>query len=263
MTQDQQPPQGSQPAQGAHPSQGSHPAAAPPSGAPPAGPPAAPGPAPESGPVLFLKAFFKRNIVAGVLFLTPLVATFYFLLVLIRWIDRILLLIPVQWRPETLLGVQIPGLGVFVLIAVLIVTGVLVRNFLGKKLVELGDYILYHIPVVSPLYRAVKQLVETIFSGAARDFKRVVLIEYPRKGVYTLAFVTGVSTGEIQEKTHQKVLNVFVPTTPNPTSGFYLIVPEDDVVPLEMGVEDAFRLLMSGGILSPEKRKHKTAPPRR
>jgi uncharacterized membrane protein len=105
---------------------------------------------------------------------------------------------------------------------------------------------------VSNFYKAVKQLVETIFYGPARDFKRVVLIEYPRTGLYTLAFVTGVAVGEIQQKTVKKVLNVFVATTPNPTSGFYLMVPEEDIIPLEMSVEDAFKVLMSGGILNPD-----------
>lgn len=212
---------------------------------------------PTPRPPFSLKAFFKSNLVAGVLFLTPIVATFFFLHVLFKWVDKTLLLIPPQWRPEALLGFNIPGLGILLVVAVLLATGILVRNILGKKLVALGDYILYHIPIVSPLYRAVKQLVDTIFSSTSRDFKRVVLIEYPRRGVYTLAFVTGTSSGEIQEKTERTVLNTFVPTTPNPTSGFYLIVPEDDVIPLEMGVEDAFRLLMSGGILSPGKKKTK------
>jgi uncharacterized membrane protein len=111
---------------------------------------------------------------------------------------------------------------------------------------------MYRIPFVSPLYKAVKQLVETLLSGSTRDFKRVVLIEYPRKGVYGLAFVTGVSVGEIQRKTEKKCINVFVPTTPNPTSGFYLILPEEDVIPLDMSVEDAFKVLISGGIINPE-----------
>ncbi len=146
----------------------------------------------------------------------------------------------------------IPGLGFILVFVVLFLAGVSVRNFLGRKIVALGERIMSHIPFVSKIYSAVKKLVESIFFGAGKDFKRVVLIEYPRKGIYALAFVTGVSTGEVQDKTEKRVINLFLPTTPNPTSGFYLLVPEEDVIPLEMTVEDAFKLLMSGGILSPE-----------
>lgn len=212
-----------------------------------------------------VRRFFKANLFAGILVLTPLVATFLTLRVAVRWVDKLLLLLPPQYRPEEYLPVAVPGLGFILLIAVLLITGLLARNFLGRKLVDLGDAIMARIPLVSSLYSGIKQLVETIFTSS-RDFQRVVLIEYPRKGLYTMAFVTGVAVGEIQQKTATKVLNVFVPTTPNPTSGFYLMVPEADVIPLEMNVEDAFKLLISGGILSAENdksKKRKKAQPTR
>jgi len=202
--------------------------------------------------LLAIKKALKANLIAGILFLMPLAATFYFLYLLLNGVDRVLLLLPPQFRPEHLLGFRIPGLGLILLFTVLFICGFLVRNFIGRKLVSLGEWIMSYIPFVSWFYRAVKQLVEAIFHGPTRDFKRVVLVEYPRRNIYALAFVTGVAVGEIQDKTARKCINVFLPTTPNPTSGFYLIVPEEDVIPLEMSVEDSFKVLISGGILNPE-----------
>lgn len=202
-----------------------------------------------------IKRFFKANLLAGILFLTPLVATFLVLRIVVRWMDKSLLFLPVQYRPETYLPFPIPGLGIILVLLALLLTGLLVRNLLGRKLVQLWDMILSHIPFVSKFYAAVKQLLETILHGGGKEFQRVVLIEYPRKGLYTMAFVTGVAVGEIQQKTKRHVVNIFVPTTPNPTSGFYLMVPEEDIIPLEMNVEDAFKVLISGGILNPETKK--------
>ena len=200
----------------------------------------------------FIRSSLKANLLAGLLFLMPLVATFWFIHLLITWVDKTLLLLPKQFRPENFLPFEIPGLGFILVFLVLVITGFFVRNLVGRKLVALGERIMSCIPFVSKVYRSVKKLVETIFSGAGKDFKRVVLVEYPRHGIYALAFVTGEATGEVQDKTARRCLNVFLPTTPNPTSGFYLLVPEEDVIPLDMTVEESFKLLMSGGILSPE-----------
>nr|WP_289510154.1 DUF502 domain-containing protein [Desulfovulcanus ferrireducens] len=143
-------------------------------------------------------------------------------------------------------------MGVIVLVILLIITGFLVRNYLGSKLVSLWERIINKIPFINKFYTSVKQLIETLVNGAGKDFKRVVLVEFPRDGVYSLAYVTGVAVGELQRKTQKKVINVYVPTTPNPTSGYYLVVPEEDVIPLDMSVEDSFKLLISGGIINPE-----------
>jgi len=199
-----------------------------------------------------IKAFFKANLLAGLLFLTPLVATFYFLKILIEWMDKIVLVIPRGYRPEDLLPFPIPGLGVIIIVLLLLITGMLVRNYLGRRLVSMWDFIISHIPLVNKFYISVQQLVQTVANGGTKDFNRVVLLEFPRKGVYSLAYVTGVAVGELQEKTHKKVINVYVPTTPNPTSGYYLIVPEDEIIELDMSVEDSFKLLISGGIINPE-----------
>jgi len=125
-----------------------------------------------------------------------------------------------------------------------------ISNFLGKKLLSLGEKIIARIPLVKAIYNPIKQILEAIFSMEAKSFRRVVLIEYPRKGIFTMAFVTGVARGEIQAKTKHNVLNVFVPTTPNPTSGFYLMVPDEEVTELDLTVEEAFRLIVSGGMAS-------------
>jgi uncharacterized membrane protein len=199
-----------------------------------------------------IKSAVKTNLIAGLIALVPLLATVYALVLLVKWTDKLLLLIPEAFRPDNYLPFPLPGLGLVLAFVVLFLAGFLVRNYLGRKLVSLGEWLMSYIPFVNPLYRAVKQLIETLLSGSTRDFKRVVLIEYPRKGVYGLAFVTGVSTGEIQRKTEHRCINVFVPTTPNPTSGYYLILPEEDVIELEMTVEDAFKVLISGGIINPE-----------
>ncbi len=200
-----------------------------------------------------MKTAFKANLVAGILVLVPLMATVFFLRLFVTWVDKIWTIFPDGWRPDEVLPFQIPGLGLLFLLAVLFVSGVFVRNFIGSKLLALWEWFLSKIPFVSWFYIAVKQLLETIALGTSKEFKRVVLVEYPRRGIYALAYVTGTATGEVQQKTSKDCINVFLPTTPNPTSGFYLIVPEDEVITLEMSVEDSFKLLMSGGILSPEK----------
>lgn len=198
------------------------------------------------------KSAIKTNLIAGLVVIVPVLASVWAVIILARFSDKLLLIIPEPYRPENYLPFPLPGLGLILAIMIVFLAGFLARNLLGRKLVAIGEWLMYRIPFVSPLYKAVKQLVETLLSGSTRDFKRVVLIEYPRKGVYGLAFVTGVSVGEIQRKTERKCINVFVPTTPNPTSGFYLIVPEEDVIPLDMSVEDAFKVLISGGIINPE-----------
>ena len=201
------------------------------------------------------KSAMKTNLAAGLLVVVPMVATGYALFVLVRWVDRILVFIPPDYRPSTYLPWNIPGLGIVIVLMVLFLAGFAVRNLLGRKLLALGEFLLSWVPFVYPLYRGVKQLLETLFGAAGREFKRVVLVEYPRRGIWALAYVTGAATGEIQAKTERNVLNVFLPTTPNPTSGFYLLVPEEDVIALDMSVEDSFKLLISGGIINPEDAK--------
>lgn len=210
-----------------------------------------------------VKHFIRANLLAGILFLTPIMATFYFLHIFFNWADGLLQIIPDRYQPANFLPFPIPGLGLIMLFGVLLLTGFLVRNYLGRKLVHIWERIIDSIPMVNKLYQAIKQLVETIFKHSPKDFKRVVLIEFPRKGIYAIAFMTGeaigethVAIGETQKKTDKKVIHVFMPTTPNPTSGYFLMIPEDSVIPLEMSVEDGFKLVISGGILNPDSKKN-------
>lgn len=199
-----------------------------------------------------VKAALKANLIAGLLVAAPLAATVFLLRLILRWGDKIMLLVPEAYRPESYLPFEIPGLGIFLLFALLFLLGILARNILGRTLVRLGERIMGAIPLVNKVYQSVKQLMETVLVGGGRDFKRVVLVEYPRRGIYALAYVTGRTYVEFSKKTGKNVINLFLPTTPNPTSGFYLIVPEEDVIELDISVEDSFKILISGGLINPE-----------
>jgi len=179
----------------------------------------------------------------------------YVIWVLIRAMDAILKYIPAKYLPETYLQIHVPGLGLILVVILVFVVGLLTRNLVGRKIVQFGDNIVDRIPLVRVLYTGVKQLLEPLFLQKTNAFKRVALIEYPRRGVHVIGFVTGESQGEVQTKTSKDMMNVFVPTTPNPTSGFYILIPEDEVVFLNMSVEDAFKLIISGGIVSPPETK--------
>ncbi|GAB6177113.1 DUF502 domain-containing protein [Desulfobaculum senezii] len=202
-----------------------------------------------------IKDTLKANLLAGILVTTPLAATAFFLGLLMKWGDKVLLLIPQAYRPENYLPFKVPGLGILVLFIFLFIAGLLGRNILGRWLMGIGERIVDNIPLVNKFYHAVKQLVTTIINGGGKDFKRVVLVEYPRKGVWAIAYVTGTAVGEMQRRTEKRVINIFVPTTPNPTSGFYLMVPEDELITLDMSVEDSFKVLISGGIINPENKQ--------
>jgi len=196
----------------------------------------------------------RRWLIAGVLVWAPLLATLWIIKVLVGFLDTSLVLLPNEWRPEALLGFTIPGFGVLLAVVVLLLTGALAANFIGRRLVELGERVLNRIPLVSSIYSAVKQVVETFVSEDSRSFRKVLLIEYPRKGVWTVAFLSGEPVGEVQTRTRRKVLTVFVPTAPNPTSGFVILVPEEEVIELDMTIEEGFRMVVSLGVVVPRPR---------
>lgn len=182
--------------------------------------------------------------------MVPLTFTVYVISIVLRNSDKIFNLLPEAYNPRRLIPFPIPGLGILVVVLVIFIIGLLVKNYVGSRIMDFGERIVYQIPLVRPIYSAVKQLLVAIFTQTGEGFERVVLIQYPRRGIYAIGFVTGVARGEVQEMTDQRVLNVFLPTTPNPTSGFYLLVPETDVIPLRISVEDAFKLIISGGLVS-------------
>jgi len=189
--------------------------------------------------------------VAGILVWLPIGVTVFLLRILIGLMDRTLLLLPEQYRPETLLGFDIPGLGFLLTIIVLLVTGVLAANIVGRSMVGLWESMLHRIPIVRSIYSGAKNFAEIVFSDSNNSFKRVLLIEYPRKGLYSLAFQTSSQLGEVQGRTGEDVICTFVPTTPNPTSGFIIVVPRKDVITLDMEVDEALKMIISLGVVVP------------
>lgn len=200
----------------------------------------------------------RRYIVAGLLFWVPVGVTLFVLNLFVGIMDRTLVLLPPAYRPEHLLGFRIPGLGIVLTVVVLVVTGILVANLVGRRLVTFYEGILHRIPLVRTVYSASKNFAEVLFTDTNQAFKKVLLIEYPRKGVHSLCFQTATELMEIQARTSEELICVFVPTTPNPTSGFILMVPRADVIELDMDVESALKMIVSLGVVVPKwvKRKH-------
>jgi len=188
-----------------------------------------------------------RNIfLAGLLVILPISITFFLLQFLFTSVDNIFA--PLIFK---LFKIRIPGLGLTLTLLLIFLTGLFTTNIIGKKLVAVGETLLGKIPLVRKIYIAAKQVIEAIALPEKKAFSQVVLIEFPRKGVYSLGFVTGSSAQEIQAVTEASLMNVFVPTTPNPTSGFLMMVPKEDLTPLSLSVEDGVKLIVSGGIISP------------
>ncbi len=199
----------------------------------------------------------RRYLVTGLVLWVPLGITIWVLTLIVSTLDKSLLLIPYQYRPETLLGFTIPGLGVVLTFIILIVTGVLTRNFVGQKLVRAWDSILRRIPVVKSIYSGVKQVSDTLFSDTGQAFRKALLIEFPSPGSYTIAFMTGTPSGEVLRRLQGDHVSVYVPTTPNPTSGYFLLVPKNKIQELDMSVDEALKYIVSMGVVGPS---HKAAP---
>ncbi len=194
---------------------------------------------------------FRRYFVAGLLVWIPLGVTIFILKILIGLMDNSLLLIPQKYRPEEWLGVAIPGLGIILTLMVVLITGLLAANFVGRSLVGFWESMLNRIPIVRTVYSGAKNFAEIVFSDSNESFKKVLLIEYPRKGIYSLAFQTATNLGEVQGRTGEDVVCTFVPTTPNPTSGFIIIVPKKDIIELDMEIDEAFKMIVSLGVVVP------------
>ncbi len=204
----------------------------------------------------------RRYFVAGVLVFAPIGVTLWAIAWIIQRLDNLILPHVLRLVMPGLEGApRIPVVGALFTLVVIILIGVVARHLFGAELVRLWERLLGRVPVARSIYGAVKQLVEAIFSAKTREsFSRVIMIEYPRKGLYALAFTTGPARGILQDVTGERMLNCFVPTTPNPTSGFYLLIPERDVTPLELSVEDAFKLVMSAGLVAPGAKDATPAP---
>ncbi|MCH6578916.1 MAG: DUF502 domain-containing protein [Nitrospinae bacterium] len=203
-----------------------------------------------------LKRRLRNIFITGILITVPVAFTLFILNFLFKLLDNLV----VPWFIKTLIRIgtpipedfRLPGLGLILIVLLIFVIGVLTQSFLGGKLVQLGEMIVDRIPVVRSIYTGAKQVVTTIAEADTKAFRKVVLVEFPRKGIYSLGFITGYTEGEVQELTNAKLVNVFVPTTPNPTSGFLVFVANEDIIELTMTVEDGIKFIISVGIVTPE-----------
>ncbi len=191
----------------------------------------------------------KKYLITGLLIWIPLAITVWVLSALVGILDQTLLLLPGAWHPRSLLGFNIPGLGVVLTLVVLLVTGMFGANIIGQRLVRYWERLLNRIPIVKSLYSSVKQVSDTLFSSSGNAFRKALLIQYPRPGSWTIAFLTGQPSGEVAGLLRGEYLSVYVPTTPNPTSGFFLMIPKSDVIELEMSVDEALKYIISMGVV--------------
>ena len=197
-------------------------------------------------------ATFRKYLIAGLLVWLPLAATAFIIKLVIDLLDKIILFLPLQYRPESLFGFSIPGFGLALAIGVLLLTGMLAANLLGRELVAIWEGILSRIPIVRNIYNAVKQIASTILTSKGKSFRKVVLAEYPRKGIWSIGFLTNEQVELKCQGLRDEMVAVFLPTTPNPTSGFILLFPKEDLVELDMSVEDGFKFIISIGVVVPQ-----------
>jgi uncharacterized membrane protein len=193
----------------------------------------------------------RRYFIAGLLVWIPLGITIWVLKLLVDLMDQSLLLVPANYRTDAVFGFHIPGLGIILTLAILLVTGALAANFFGRKLLTLGDSALGRIPIVRSIYGGVKQISDTLFSPEGKAFRRAVLVRYPHAGAWTVALVTGNPEHEVTDHLGKDQVSVFVPTTPNITAGFFLIVPVSETIELDMSVDQALRYIISMGVAEP------------
>jgi len=200
-------------------------------------------------------------LLTGILVTAPIGITLYVTWAVINFVDRAITpWIPARYQPETYLHVAIPGLGLIVMVVALTLIGALTASLLGRYFLGLSDQILARMPVVRGLYGATKQIVETVFSSKGNAFRSVVLVEFPRAGSWSLGFISGATIGEVGRRLPGDMVNVFVPTTPNPTSGYLIFVPRTDIIELQMTVEEGIKMIVSGGIVTPVDRHHLAKP---
>jgi uncharacterized membrane protein len=185
------------------------------------------------------------------LVLVPLLITVWVISSLVGMMDQSLLLLPESWRPKAQLGLEIPGVGALLTLLIVFVTGLIATNFFGKQLILLWEALLARVPVVKSIYASVKQVSDTLFSDSGNAFRQAVLVQFPRADSWTIAFVTGKPGGDVANHLHGDYVSVFVPTTPNPTGGYFLMMPRADVITLDMSVDEALKYIISMGVVAP------------
>ena len=194
----------------------------------------------------------RTIIVAGLLVWIPLGLTIFVIKLLIDLLGQTYLLIPPALRPENLIGTEIPGIGVIVAIIVVLLTGLVTANYFGNRIIKAWDSFLDRIPLIRSIYSPLKKFSELVLSDQTQSFSKVLLIEYPRKGIYSLCFQTSKELGEVQNQSGEEMVCVYIPTTPNPTSGYIVLVPQNEVKELKMSVEDALKMIISLGVVVPD-----------
>jgi len=193
----------------------------------------------------------RSYFIAGLLIWVPLVITLWVLDLLVSTMDQTLLLVPPEWRTEGWLGVHVPGLGVVLTLLIVFATGVLAANMIGQRLVTFWESVLARIPVVNSIYNGVKQVSDTLFQPGGQAFRKALLVEWPRPGLWTIAFLTGTPGGDVVNHLQGDYVSIYVPTTPNPTGGYFVMVPRDAVVELDMSVDEALKYIISMGVVAP------------
>jgi len=193
----------------------------------------------------------KKYLITGLLIWIPLVITIWVLKLVVDTLDQTLLLAPLALRTESWLGVHIPGLGVLLTVVIVLVTGMLAANFIGERLVRIWNELLHRIPFVSSIYSSVKQVSDTLFSSGGQAFRKALLVQWPREGMWTIGFLTGIPGGDVANHLQGDFLSVYVPTTPNPTGGYFVIIARKDVIELDMSVDQALTYVISMGVVAP------------
>jgi uncharacterized membrane protein len=204
-----------------------------------------------------LKRTFKSIFLTGLAVVMPMGLTIYIFIFLIEMMDSLVLIVPDRYQPDVFLPFHVPGLGAIVTVALILLCGLIAKSYFGNKMVKIGEGFLDKIPFIRSIYQAIKQIADTMFADRSASFKKVVLFHFPSKTSYSVGFVTGVIEGELKARIGQHInyVSVFMPTAPNPTTGLYMIMPEDELIHLDMSVEEAFTLIISAGIVTPAERK--------
>jgi len=193
----------------------------------------------------------RKYFITGLLVLVPLLITVWVISTLIHTMDQSLLLLPEAWHPKKLFGFDVPGLGALLTLVIIFVTGLVATNIFGQQIIVWWEKLLSRVPVVKSIYSSVKQVSDTLFSDSGNAFRKALLVQYPRQGSWTIAFLTGVPGGDVSNHLLGDYVSIYVPTTPNPTSGFFLMVPRADVIELDMSVDQALKYIISMGVVAP------------
>ncbi len=199
----------------------------------------------------------KKYFITGLLVLVPLVITIWVLTALIDLLDQSLTLLPESWQPINLFGFHIPGLGALLTLLIILVTGLVATNIFGQQLIRWWEKLLNRVPVVKSIYYSVKQVSDTIFSDSGNAFRKALLVQFPHQNTWTIAFLTGTPGGDVRSHLSTEHISVYVPTTPNPTSGYFLIVPKSQAIELDMSVDEALKYIISMGTVSPPEKHGK------